>query len=290
MPVVYLDGQFLPAHAARVSADDRGFLFGDGVYEVTRFVEGRPFEEEAHWRRLSRGLSELRIPLPEGLTREALAALSARLLADNGLLQGHATVYLQVTRGAPSPRAHAFPAPGTPPTVYATAAPLEVPWALRHAGVRAVTRPDLRWARCDLKTVNLLPNVLAKQEAKEAGAFEAVLVREGVLTEGASTSVLVVMEGALLTHPHGPRILPGVTRDVLVRLGRAAGLRVVERPVLLEERGRFEELLLAGTTTDVQPVVALDGAPVGDGRVGPVGRQLQAALYREMGVPVPPAG
>lgn len=287
MPIVHLDGQFLPAHEARVSVDDRGFLFGDGVYEVTRAIRGVLFAEEAHWRRLEAGLAELRIRPPEGFTREHVRALSERLLQENGLTGGEATVYLQLTRGA-APRVHAFPPAGTRATLYLSAAPFQIPWDVRAAGVKAISLPDLRWGRCDLKTVNLLPNVLAKQQAKEAGAWEAVLVRDGHLTEGASTTALVVLDGALHTHPLGPRILPGVTRDVVLRLARAEGLAVVERAVPLDTRARWQELLLLGTTTDVQPVVTLDGQPVGDGRPGPVARRLQRALYGHMGLALGP--
>jgi D-alanine transaminase len=284
MSVVYLNGQFLPSHEARVPVDDRGFLFGDGVYEVTRALGGRLFGEEAHWRRLETGLAELRIQPPPDFTRERVRAISERLLAENALTGGEATVYLQVTRGA-APRTHAFPPAGTPPTVYLSASPFQVPWETRQRGVSAITLPDLRWGRCDIKTVNLLPNILAKQQAKEAGAWEAVLVRDGILTEGASTTVLVVMEDTLFTHPKGHQILPSVTRDVVLELARDLQLHVVERPVRLDERPQWEELLLVGTTTDVQPVVLLDGQPVGDGKPGPMTRQLQKALYQYMGVP-----
>ena len=282
---VYLNGEYLPRSEARVSVDDRGFLFGDGVYEVTRAVGGRLFEEEAHWRRLEWGLGQLAIQPPEGFGREAVRDISERLLRDNGLMDGEASVYVQVTRGA-APRTHGFPPPGTPPTVYLAASALRVPWELRAQGVKVVTHPDLRWARCDIKTVNLLPNVLAKQRALEAGAWEALLVRDGVVTEGASTTVFAVMEGELYTHPKDTRILPGVTRDVVLALAREQGLRVHEVAPRVEERQRWDELFLTGTTTDVQPVVSVDGAPVGEGRPGPVARALQAALYRRMGVRV----
>ncbi|MCY1081250.1 aminotransferase class IV [Archangium lansingense] len=286
MSVVYLNGQFLPSHEARIPVDDRGFLFGDGVYEVTRALGGRLFAEEAHWRRLESGLAQLRIQPPPDFTREHVRALSERLLAENGLTGGEATVYMQVTRGA-APRTHAFPPAGTAATVYLAASSFQIPWEMRQRGVSAVTLPDLRWARCDIKTVNLLPNILAKQQAKEAGAWEAVLVRDGVVTEGASTTVMVVMEDTLFTHPKGHHILPSVTRDVVLELARDMQLHVVERPVRLDERPRWEELLLVGTTTDVQPVVSLDGQPVGEGRRGPMALQLQQALYQYMGVPWP---
>jgi D-alanine transaminase len=283
--LVYLNGEFLPRNQALISVEDRGFLFGDGVYEVTRALGGRLFEEESHWRRLEWGMEQLALPRPEGFSMEAVRGIAGRLLQENGLAEADATVYLQLTRGV-APRMHAFPPPGTPPTLYITTTALQVPWELRQQGVKAITHPDLRWGRCELKTVNLLPNVLAKQRAREAGAWEAILVRDGAITEGSSTSVFVVMGGRLHTHPKGRHILPGITRDVVIALAGELGLRVHETPPLVDDRHRWDELLLVGTTTDVQPVVTLDGAPVGDGRPGAVCRALQAALYRRMGVQV----
>jgi len=285
-PQVYLDGQFLPLSEARVSVEDRGFLFGDGVYEVLRASAGRLWTEEAHWRRLASSCREVALSLPDGLGEPALHGLVLELLERNGLSAGEATVYLQLTRGA-APRTHHFPPAGTRPTLYLSASPFTPPWEAREQGVHAITQPDVRSLRCNIKSINLLPNLLAKQRAKEAGATEAVLVRDGVLTEGASTSVLAVIGGAVCTHPDGPFILPGITRDVVLALARDAGLPVSERPVRLEERGRFEELFLASTTLDVVPVVALDGLPIGAGRPGPVTRALQRAFYRAQGV-VPP--
>jgi len=282
---VYLNGEFLPQQEARISVLDRGFLFGDGIYEVTRALRGRLIDEERHWRRFESGARELRLRFPEGLTRESLRAILERLLRDNGHAQGDASVYVQLTRGAAA-RAHAFPAEETPPTLYAYSAPFQVPWEQRLRGVDVVTYPDLRWARCDIKTVNLLPNVLARQRAKEAGASEALLVREGVLTEGSASSVFGVVGGELHTYPRGPQILPGVTRSVVLELAQEVGLRVRENPLRLSERERWQELFLTGTTSDVQPIISVDGTPVGEGRPGPVCRALQAALYRRMGLPV----
>jgi D-alanine transaminase len=283
--LVYLNGEFLPRSKALISVEDRGFLFGDGIYEVTRALEGRLFEEEAHWRRLEGGMEQLALPRPEGFGMEAVRGIARRLLQENGLAEADATVYLQLTRGV-APRTHGFPPPGTPPTLYIATTALQVPWELRQRGVKAITHPDLRWGRCDIKTVNLLPNVLAKQRAHELGAWEALLVRDGVITEGSSTSVFVVVGGQLYTHPKGPHILPGVTRDVVLSLAGELGLHLHETPPRVEERHRWDELLLVGTTTDVQPVVTLDGAPIGEGHPGAVCRALQAALYRRMGMRV----
>jgi D-alanine transaminase len=229
------------------------------------------------------------LSLPLGLPEGGLRALALELLARNGLSGSEATVYLQLTRGA-APRTHHFPPPGTRPTLYLSASDFVPPWEARSQGMKAITHPDVRWSRCNIKSINLLPNTLAKQRAREAGAAEAVLVRDGVLTEGASTTVFAVLDGALCTHPNGPHILPGITRDVVLALARAAGIPVHERPVRLEERERLQELFVASTTLDLAPVVALDGLPVGMGRPGPVTRALQRAFYAAQGLAAPPLG
>src|SRR5262245_29867727 len=199
---VYLNGSYVERAAAKVPVDDRGFLFGDGVYEVTRAYDGVLFGWARHLRRLERGLEGLGISVAARV-RDGLAEISERLLRENGLESGDATVYLQITRGV-AQRTHYFPPPGTPPTVFLSASRLAVPDEIRTRGAAAIAIPDLRWGRCDLKTVNLLPNVLAKQQAVAAGAFEAVLVRDGIVTEGASSNVLAVKDGVLRTHPLGP--------------------------------------------------------------------------------------
>ncbi|MCY1023118.1 aminotransferase class IV [Pyxidicoccus sp. MSG2] len=284
---VYLNGEFLPLEQARVSVEDRGFLFGDGVYEVTRVLPSGLFAETEHWDRLQRGIKELTLPTPEGFNKAQVRGISEHLLEANGLKGRQATVYLQLTRGA-APRNHAFPPAGTPPTLYLSASPFQVPWTQRKEGVSALMLPDLRWARCDLKTVNLLPNIMAKQQARDAGVYEAVLVRDNVITEGASTSVFIVMDGVLHTHPKNQRILPGVTRDHVLALACELGMTVKEQPVAVNDRGRFQEVFLAGTTTDVQPVVTLNGAKVGEGTPGPLTLALQRALLQRMGLEAPP--
>lgn len=279
--LVYLDGTFLPKEQARVSVDDRGFLFGDGVYEVTRAVDGRLFQEEAHWARLQYGMRETGIAT-DLLGPERIREISARLLAGNDLMRGDATVYLQVTRGV-APRSHPFPPAGTEPTLYACAAPFVIPHELRRQGVRAISHPDLRWSRCDIKTVNLLPNVLAKQRAVEASAWEAILVRDGAITEGSSTNVFGVVDGVLRSYPRSNYILSGITRAVIVELAAELKLPLDERPILVDEIGRLEELFLTGTTTDVQGVVELDGRTIGEGVPGPLTNALSAGLLQRMG-------
>ena len=278
--LVYLNGEYLPRERAVVSVDDRGFLFGDGVYEVTRAVQGRQFEPERHVQRLRRGLAGLDLRWPFAHEREPVE-IGDRLLQENGLLDGEATIYLQVTRGA-APRTHQFPPAATVPTVYLLARAFTPPHALRARGASGITHPDLRWARCDLKTVNLLPNVLAKQAATAADAFESILIRDGVVTEGANTNVWAVHDGVARTHPTTHAILGGVTRDVVLGLAAAAGIPVQDEPLRADDLWTADELFVTGTTTDVMPIVRLDGRPIGAGTPGPVARALHEALMARM--------
>jgi D-alanine transaminase len=279
--LVYLNGSYIASEDAHLSALDRGFVFGDGVYEVWRAVNGRLFEAERHRERLERGLRELRIGPPDGADADGLRAIAERLLRENGLLEGHATFYVQVTRGA-APRTHQFPPSGTRPTIFAYAAALKSLEQDRRTGVRAITRPDVRWLRCDIKTIQLLPNVLAKQAAVEAGAFEAIFVRDDVAMEGTHSNLLAVLNGELRTHPANHLILPGVTRDVVLELARELEIPCREQPVMEAELRWVEELFFTGTTTDVLPVVRVDDFEIGDGRPGPIATELYEALVQRM--------
>ncbi len=274
---VYVNGAYLDRAAARVPVDDRGFLFGDGVYEVTRAVNGQLFAWERHLRRLARGLEALSIVLPD----VRLLEVSEHLLEENALATGDATVYLQITRGV-AERRHHFPPPGTAPTVFLSASRLVVPDELRARGAAAITTADLRWERCDLKTVNLLPNVLAKQQAVAAGAFEALLVRDSIVTEGASSNLFAVIAGKLHTHPPTHRILAGITREVVLELAAELAIPVVLEPITRAALSTASEVMITATTADVMPVVSVDGSRVGDGRPGGVARRLHAGLRARM--------
>lgn len=289
MTTVYLNGAYLPREQALVPVDDRGFTFGDGVYEVVRAHDGRLFEGEAHLERLERGLDALQIRGGEEVRPGSLLAITERLLEENRLLEGHATVYVQVTRGA-APRTHTFPRGEVRPTVHLSVARFTPPAEQCERGAAAITLPDLRWSRCDLKTVNLLPNVLAKEKAVSSGALEAVLVRDGVVTEGSHTTVFAVLGGELRTHPRSTRVLPGITRDLLLRLAAEREIPARETPVQAEDLPGVEELFVCGTTMDVAPIVRLDGRPVADGRPGPVARLLYEALQERItgGAPAGP--
>jgi D-alanine transaminase len=278
--MVYLNGQYLPSEKATISVLDRGFIFGDGVYEVWRVVEGKLFEHQRHDRRLRRGLKAIEISVPEKEI-DTLAEVAQRLLAENDLLQGEGTFYLEITRGA-APRTHAYPPPGTKPTIFAMVSRFEVPVALRASGAKAITEPDVRWLRCDVKTVQLLPNCMAKQKAQAAGALEAILVRDGVVTEGTHTSVLGIKDGELRTHPLGPLILPSVTRELILEVARELRVPVREEAFTTKELFALDELFVAGTTTDVTPIVDVDGKRIGSGKPGPVSMALYAGLQARL--------
>jgi D-alanine transaminase len=273
--IVYLNGQFLPRNEAKLSVDERGFFFGDGVYEVTRVVRGRLFEWDRHARRLARGLKELRIDA--GLDLDTIRSLQERLIRENNLVEGQGTVYLQITRGA-APRTHHFPPAGTPATVFLSAAPFVPASEVRARGVAVTTYPDYRWSRCDLKTVNLLPAVMAKQFASDNDAFESIFVREAVITEGSHTNVFGVIDGVVRTYPNSNYILPGVTRDVVIELAHASGIPVSETPIYRHEIPLLEECFLTGTTSDVMPVVSIDGKAVGSGKPGSLTMRLYETL------------
>jgi D-alanine transaminase len=277
--IAYHDGDFLPKSDVCISPDDRGFLFGDGVYEVACAYDGQLFRMDDHTRRLERSLRAIRITPPDLDAR----ALFEELLRRNNLGERHGKVYVQVTRGA-APRQHPFPDEPVPPTVYAFAEPYEPPREKWRCGVSVVTRRDERWTRCDVKDTALLPNVLASQQAQEAGAFETILVRDGDVTEGSHSTVFAAMNGTVVTHPLTERILPGVTREVVLELCEQEDLPVREAPLAAECLPQADEVIVVGTTTGVMPVVQVDDAPVGDGEPGPVTRTLQRAFRQETGL------
>ena len=279
--IVYLNGSFVPRAEARVSVEDRGFVFGDGVYEVLRAINGRLFATRFHNRRLEKSLAGVRIALHGDDSPERFVDIGKQLLKENNLTGGEATVYMQVTRGAAT-RAHNFPPADTPPTIYISVARFTPYSEFAEKGATAITHPDLRWGRCDLKTLNLLPNVLASQVAKERGTFEAMLIRDGVVTEGTKTNFFGVVNGSLRTHPCDSHILPGITRSVLRELATALSIELDETPIKESEIPKLSELFLTGTTTDVMPVVRLDDKPIGLGKPGELTRKLQRVLQESL--------
>lgn len=282
--VVYLNGEYLPRSEAKLSVDERGFFFGDGVYEVTRAVDGRLFESARHLKRLARGLRELRLDPP--LSLEEIEQVSLELLRRNDITSGEGTVYLQITRGA-APRTHHFPPVGTPCTVFLSAQRFALPSDKRASGVAVVTYPDIRWSRCDIKTVNLLAAVMAKQHAVDHGVFEAIFVKESAVTEGSHTNVFGVIDGELRTYPSSNLILSGITRDVVLEVARELGVPVNETPFHTHHLPDLQECFLTGTTTDVMPVVSIDGVAVGDATPGKVTMALYDALAARLYGAVP---
>jgi len=280
--VAWVDGRFVRLGEPAVGLEDRGYQFGDGVYEMVKVVDGIPRDFDRHLARLSRSLSEIRLgPSPRP---ELLRAVAAELLRRNPLRL--ATLYLQVTRGE-APRHHLFPKHARPRTVMVVRRLVPPSRRERAEGVAVHTVPDIRWARRDIKTINLLPNVLARQQAAERGCREAVFVEtDGTVTEASAANLFIVDEtGVLRTHPADHRILGGITRAVVLELARRLGIPTEERAFDLGELRRAREVFLTGTTSFVLPVTTVDGRPVGNGRPGEITRTLGCAYFEHSGVP-----
>jgi D-alanine transaminase len=266
MSTAYFKGDFMPLAAVRVSPLDRGYLLGDGVYEVVPVYGGKLFCIDAHLDRLERSLSAIAVENP--MSRSAWVKMLETLIARNG--GGEQSLYFQVTRGE-APRDHAFPE-GIRPVVFA----MSKPGHGRDAPepIPAVTTADNRWGRCDIKSIALLPNVLLRQVAVSAGASEAILLRDGVVTEGAASNVFVVSDGLLRTPPKGPKILAGITRDVTLELAVGAGIPCEEGDVSEAGLRSADEIWVTSSTMEITPVASLDGRPVAGGAPGPVWRKV----------------
>lgn len=273
------NGQMMPLEEVRVSVLDRSFLFGDGIYEVLRVLGGRPFLFREHFDRLRRSLRELRIETDV----DRIEQRTLDTLHDSGVQSG--IVYLQISRGTAPNRTHAFPNPPVTPNelIYVRELAEDPYAAVREAGGKAITFQDIRWHRCDIKSVNLLGNVLASQAAAEAGCQEAILVAaDGVITEGSHTSVFGVKDSQLLTAPLEANVLPGITRGMVVQLAEKAGIGIRHQCLHLDELFQLDELFITGTTSDVLPITQVDGKPIGPGRPGPVAARLFEAYRRHI--------
>jgi len=279
MSTCYLNGRFMPSEEARISPLDRGFLFGDGVYEVIPVYAGKPFRLQAHLERLGRSLEGIRLTNPHAIAE--WADLVQRLVDAHPQWPGQA-VYLQVTRGADEVRNHAFP--DVPPTIFMmTSALVPVSDEAFERGAAAVSAVDNRWLRCDLKTTALLPNCLLRQLAVDQGCAETVLFRDGMLTEGAASNIFVVRDGVLHAPPKSHLILPGITYDVALELARTNGQPVEVSEIAEKEVRNADELWMSSSTKEVTPITMLDGQPVGDGRAGPVARRMREWFVQERG-------
>jgi D-alanine transaminase len=277
-PVAFINGAFVPLAEAKVSIEDRGFQFGDGVYEVIRTYKGRPFALDTHLARLDRSATALDLTQPYSCAEWIDYIQEGIRLA----AYPESKIYLQVTRGV-APRDHAYSAEATPTVVMTVREFHPLDRSIQATGVDAMTTEDIRWGRCDIKSLNLIANVLARQQVKQAKVFEALFVKAGLVTEGAVSNVMVVQRGTIVTAPEGPRILSGVTRAVVLSLALSEGLPVQERFISHADLYETDEVFLTGTTVEVLAVVRIDGKAIGDGRPGPITRRLAAAFIDRVG-------
>ena len=273
--IVYFNHQFIPKTDVRIEPDDRGFLFADGVYEVIRSYRGKLFKADAHIARLNRSLRYLRINITDKIN---FKEIGDRLIEHNNLQNEDATIYIQITRG-PAPRQHAFPEEEIPPTLYASASSFKRPTKKQEQGVKVILEPDNRWTRCDIKSIALLPNVLANQRAKEEEVEEAIFIRDGVALEGSHTNFCGIFNNQLFTAPKTNYILAGITRDVVLHLCQQLNFVVNEFPIYANRLKEANELMILSTTNEVMPVIQVNGWQVGDGKPGPMTRKLQQAFH-----------
>lgn len=278
---IFLNGSYVENTKACVSVADRAFVFGDGIYEVIRVVNGRFFMEREHMSRMDEGLAGLKIHL-NNEQRNDIPAIGRKLISMHGLDEGQAKVYIQVTRGAAWPRTHTFPDPPVEPTVFLSAEPFTPHRQLHEKGVDTITVSDVRWSRCNLKTVNLLPNTLAKQQARDAGVNSAVMIRDGVITESPNANIFGVKDGVLRTYPASNYILNGITRRAVLAISEEIGLEVNLQPVGEQELFDLDELFFTGTTTDIQPINRVNNRDIGTGKPGPVCKKIQAVYNKKL--------
>ncbi|KAB2923980.1 MAG: D-amino acid aminotransferase [Dechloromonas sp.] len=268
---VYLNGDFLPLADAGISPLDRGFLYGDGVYEVIPVYSRRAFRIDEHLARLQATLAGIQLGNP--LATDDWKAVIAKLI--EAAPWDDQSIYLQVTRGADNKRDHAFPPASVPPTAFAFASPLvTTPADVRARGVAAITVPDLRWSRCDLKVISLLANVLARQQAVDQGCAEALLIRDGFMKEGAASNIFIVKDGLLIAPPKTQLMLPGITYDVILELAQQHQQPLEVREISETELRAADEVWMTSSTKEVLAITTLDGKPVGNGTPGPVGERM----------------
>lgn len=272
--LIYLNGEFVPVNNASISPNDRGFIFADGIYEVIKYYNGKPLRYADHVARLKRSLGEVNIDVG---AVDVFEDVFRQLLEMNDLNRVHAGVYLQITRGAHK-RIHHFPADAKP-TVYAFAFSLPSAKENLEQGIKVITHQDIRWLRCDIKSVSLLPNTMLYNQAVEAGAGECILIRDGFITEATHSSVLAVKNGTVVTHPLSNLILPGITRKLILEICAANNIPFEERAISENELFKVDELMIAGTGSEITPVVMIDNNPVANKKPGEVTRFLQQKFF-----------
>jgi D-alanine transaminase len=273
--LVYLNGRFISDDESFISTDDRGFYFADGVYEVIKYYRGLPFCFEDHMTRLKNSLSSIRIDFDIS----SMTSLCDRLIKENLLKDEYAGVYIQITRGV-SPRIHRFPDKNVKPTLFIRSFAMPSNSDDLKNGIRVITREDIRWLRCNIKSIALLPNTMLFQEAVEQNAKECFLVRNGNYTEASHSNIMAVIKKTVLTHPDSNLILPGITKKVVIRLCDEFCIPLTERPVAASETNLFDECFITGTGSEIMPVVEIDGRQVGNGKPGPVTKQLQEEFFK----------
>jgi len=273
--IVYLNGNFLPVHEARISVMDRGFLFGDGVYEVIPVYGGQPFRLIHHLQRLELSLQGIQLEPP--LNPVQWQDILTNLIRHNG--GGDQSLYLQITRGVAPSRDHGFPE-RVQPTVFAMSSPLEEPDAADRQGIKAITLKDIRWQHCHIKAITLLPNVLMHQQALAAGATEAILLRDGLATEGAASNLFIVQNGVILTPPQSHLLLPGITRDLVMELCQQNSLPCREADISEAALHAADEIWISNSVRELTAVIELDGKPIGEGKPGPYWQRI-SALYAD---------
>lgn len=284
METVYFNGKFIPKEDVRISPDDRGFLFGDGVYEVVRWYEGFFYDMNSHTTRLNRSMRELRISWND---YDKFPSIASELIKLNKLENQPAMVYLEVSRGV-AKRTHSFPSPEVPPTVYANAWGFTPDIQAKDSGIQVMLKEDIRWSRCDIKSVALLANTLSFQEAWENGKKECIFVRNGYITEGSRSNIFFVIDGTLYTHPESNFILSGVTRKNILRIAEEAGIRIREEAVQENRIRLIQEAFIANTSAEVTPVIELGGNTLGDGVPGKITKLIREKFDAEIkGVIIP---
>jgi D-alanine transaminase len=278
MEIAYLNGKYLPKDDIKISPDDRGFLFAEGIYEVVRWYEGFFYDMEGHLARMKRSLKETLIHWPE---EDSFPVIARELIRLNNLEKSSALIYLQVTRGS-AKRTHSFPSPPVSPTVYACAKEFIPENAGKESGIGIMLKEDIRWGRCDIKSVALLPNTLCFQEAVEKGYFECAFVRNGNITECSHSNIFFVFNGILYTHPESVYVLSGITRKNIIRVAKKAGIPVKEEAIAENMLDKVQEIFITNTSGEITPVVTVDNMVIGGGIPGPITRIIRERFNDEI--------